>query len=294
MLLVTGHKGFVGSHMTRLLDLKKIPWVGYDLVEGNDICDARKLDGFFEMNQITEVIHLAAFAGVRRGEEYPEDYIKNNILGTQTLVSMAEKHDVKTFIFYSSSSAYGSHATLPVAEGSSLHPESLYGMTKMAGEEIVHASSIKQKFIIVPFTIYGENGRKDEVVYKWLEQYKNGKPITIYGDGSSSRGYVYVKDIVKLTVELLGPHISGFPSWAVKLNVGGSERVELSEILGVFLDKIPDLKYKYLDMPECDIKHNYANISKAKNLFGYDPKPQFITNLKRIINKELKLWRKSK
>jgi len=283
-LLVTGHRGFVGSHLTKLLDKKKIKWVGYDLLDGDDIRDLCKLDAFFEKNQITEVIHLAALAGVRRGNEYPDDYISTNIKGVLNVCNMCEKYNVQHLVFYSSSSVYGD-CNPPVNEAFAKRPKSIYGITKLAGERIVEASAIPQTTIVIPFTVYGENGRKDEVVYKWLEQYKNNKPITIYGDGSSKRGYVYVKDLVETTVKII---TDNHKHWEREMfNVGGSEVVELKQIVEVFKDLIPDILIEELDMPKTDIYKNYADTAKAQKKLGFNPKPMFEKNLRRIIKNEL-------
>lgn len=283
-LLITGHKGFVGQHLTSLLDSSGVKWVGYDLKDGNDIRDKHKLDAFFESNQVTEVIHLAALAGVRRGEEYVQDFLSTNVEGTHNIVKMCEKYDIRHLVFYSSSSVFG-EGFPPIDEGSSRNPKSIYGITKLAGEHIVHNSKIKQTTIVVPFTIYGENGRKDEVIYKWLEQYKNGLPITVYGNGSSMRGYVYVKNIVDVTHKIITKCTN---EWhRMSLNIGGSEVIMLSQILDVFREMIPDLKFTFLPLPEADVYKNYADISKARGLLDYNPQPRFLDNLKNIIKNEL-------
>ena len=284
-LLVTGYAGFIGSHLTALLDKKNIKWVGYDLVDGNDIRDKCRLDKFFEENQITEVIHLAALAGVRRGEIYPEDYITTNITGTHNLVTLSEKYGVQHFVFYSSSSVYGAQKP-PITESFVKKPISLYGTTKLAGERLVEASSIPQTTIVIPFTVYGENGRRDEVVYKWLEQHKNNKPITIFGNGSSMRGYVYVKDLVEATVKII---TDNFRRWEREsFNLGGSEVIELKQLVKIFKSEIPLLQIEELDMPKVDVFKNYADTSKAQKKLGFEPEAKFEKTVKKIIKQELK------
>lgn len=284
MILVTGHKGFVGQHLTKLLNETKVDWVGYDLKDGNDIRDKRKLDLMFESCQVDTVIHLAALAGVRRGESYPDEYITTNITGTHNLVILSEQYNVKHFIFYSSSSVYG-ESSPPVTEIYPKDPKSLYGITKLAGEKIVLSSKISQKTIVIPFTIYGENGRKDEVVYKWLQQHKTNKSITVYGDGSSERGYVYVKDLVQATLNIAVIHEG---KWESEIfNLGGQEVIKLKDLINIFSDNIPTLTIDRIPMPEVDVKKNYANISRAKRILGFDPPNNFHENVERIIKKEL-------
>lgn len=285
MLAITGHCGFVGGHLTKLLNKKSIPWVGYDLVEGDDIRDKYKLDAFFEKNQVTEVVHLAALAGVRRSESYPDDYLSTNVIGTRNIIKMCEKYNVNHLIFYSSSSVYG-NSSPPVSESFMKKPISFYGMTKLMGEQMVENSKIKQKTIIIPFTVYGEKGRKDEVIYKWLEQIKNHLPITVFGDGSSERGYVNVHDLVETTVKLTTDYRG---HWDCEhFNLGGSEVIKLSDLVELFKEKFPELNINYLDKQFGDVYKNYANTEKAGKILLFFPEKNFIKNVKKILNSELK------
>jgi len=284
MLLITGGSGFVGSHLTTALEKKKIDYVNYDLLEGNDIRDLCKLDTYFEKYQITEVIHLAALAGVRRGNEYPQDYISTNILGTYNIVKMCEKYNVDHLVFYSSSSVYG-NSKPPIDESYTKKPISLYGTTKLSGERIVEASEIQQTTIVIPFTVYGPEGRKDEVIYKWLEQHKNHKPITVFGDGSSKRGYVYVKDLVDTTIKIIEEHRGDWKRET--FNLGGSEVITLHDLVAIFIELIPKIQVDYMDMPKTDIKENFADTSKAGKKLSFYPEKRFEEVVKKIIKTEL-------
>ena len=279
-ILVTGHRGFIGKHLTKLLDILKLPWVGYDILEGNDIRNRHDLERSFDCNQFRYVIHLAAHAGVRRAKLYPEEYISTNILGTQNVVDMCSKFKIKNLIFYSSSSVYGEAETPPIKEYSKKEPMSLYGITKLAGEKIVNIAEC-QTTTVVPFTVYGEDGRKDEVIYRWLEQYKNGLPITVYGKGDSCRGYVYVEDLIEATVNLL---YKDFDEKHNDFNLGGSEIIYLRDIVEVFKESFPDAKFTTLNLPIEDPYKNFANTDKAKEAIEFDPEPNFINNLKKIIS----------
>ncbi|HLB57392.1 MAG: hypothetical protein A3F67_11810 [Verrucomicrobia bacterium RIFCSPHIGHO2_12_FULL_41_10] len=284
MLLITGHKGFVGSNLCVELKRRGLDFVGYDLQDGDDIRDKCKLDRFFEENQVTEIVHLAALAGVRRGELYPADYIFTNILGTNNLVELAEKYGVKKIVFFSSSSVYG-QGKPPIKEDDAKKPISIYGITKLAGEKIIERCKIPFWVILRPFTIYGENGRRDEVIYKWVNQVKNKKPITVYGNGGSERGYVYIKDIVSVVLKIL------FEKHAVSkmdLNIGGSEVIKLSEIIAEFKKVFLAAKFETLPLPESDVKSNFANITKAGDWLEFNPKKKFIKNLRLILKKEKK------
>jgi UDP-glucuronate 4-epimerase len=283
-VLVTGNCGFVGRHIIKALDECNVSWYGCDLEEARDIRNLQELDRLFDSHHFTDVIHLAALTGVRRSEEYSEEYIRTNISGTKNIVKMCEKHGVESLIFFSSSSVYG-NGTPPIMETSPMNPISLYGITKLTGEEIVRASSVPQRTIIVPFTIFGEEGRRDSVIYKWIDQYSAGKPITVFGDGKTRRGYVYIKDLVDCLIEIIGNKRA---AWSCeKFNLGGAEVIELETLLKIFQNHIPDLNFVRLPLRGDDIAENFADISKAKNMLGFNPQECYARVVKKIIKKEL-------
>ncbi len=287
MLCALGAKGFVGKHLCAYLDKKAIPHADFDLVDGFDIRNKFQLDKFFEENNITEVINLAALAGVRMGEEYPDEYISTNIQGTLNVARMCEKHNIQHLIHYSSSSVYGD-TTPPIEESFVKKPKSIYGITKIASEFIIQSCNIKQSTILIPFTIYGgtvkEGCRKDAVIHKWISQIKAQKPITVYGNGKSQRGYVYIDDIVDITYRIL---TECHGHWAHEtFNIGGSEVISLEAMVDMFKDNVKDLKIEEMNMPKADIFKNYADTSKIAKVLGWYPAPEFERNLKKILRKE--------
>lgn len=267
MILITGHRGFVGSHITERFDSLELPWIGFDLVDGNDIRDKVQLDIALEKSQADTVIHLAALPGVRRGEDYPQEYFDTNVIGTDNLLRISKKFGVKKFIALSSSSVNGGN------------PTSIYGASKLAMEHLVKRADLPHKFIVRPFTVYGERGRKDQVIFKWVEQYKQGKPLTFYGDGTSFRTYVYAGDLVDALVMMLDykPEQSD-----ITFELGGGERVTLSKVLTTFLNKYPDAKLKKLPFPACDSMGIEPNIEEATKM-GWTPKTNFAEKMKEII-----------
>lgn len=284
-ILITGHLGFVGKHLTKILDKKGLPWIGYDLINGQDIRNKHDLECIFELHQIRYVIHLAARAGVRRSKLYPEEYINTNIFGTQNVVDMCNKYDIEKLIFYSSSSVFGKGGTPPLVEDDDKKPTSLYGISKLAGEHIVNNAKCKT-VIVRPFTIYGPSGRKDEVIYRWLEQHKNGLPITVYGDGDSCRGYVYVKDLIEATVNVLNVDNKWYTDFFQQhedFNLGGSEIIYIKDIENVFRERFPDADFIKLPLPKEDVLENYANTDKAKQMIGFNPERGFIKNVENMI-----------
>jgi len=284
MILVTGHRGFIGSHLCQTLKEKNLDFVGYDLVEGDDIRDLEKFASVFRKNQIQQVIHLAALAGVRAGEADPDSYITTNITGTNNLLRLAKENRIKHVIFFSSSSIYGDQNP-PNSEIEAYKPRSIYGFTKVAGEMLMKMSTVPST-IVRPFTVYGENGRAEQVVYKWLAQIKRGEPISFYGDGTTKRGYTYVGDLIEGVLKILE---RGPKNETETYNLGGREITSLEDLLQIFQKNIPQkFAVERLPMPGVDIVQNWADISKAEKELGYNPDTNFAQKIGEIIDFELK------
>jgi UDP-glucuronate 4-epimerase len=280
-ILLTGYRGFIGSRMFE--ELKKEHEVyGYDLVEGNDIRDKFKLAKLFDTENFDCVINLAARAGVRMSEDFPEEYITTNLIGLQNLISLSEKCGIKKFIHYSSSSVFDSLPGHASKESDSKNPISVYAVTKLAGECLVKKSKLNYT-IIRPFTVIGENGRKEMALYKWINQVKAGRPITFFGDGTTSRGYTYVEDIIRGTIECLtNPNAD-----REEFNMGGDQIVKLEELYNIFKSVLP-VERIILPMPEADQKHYLADTSKARMLLGWKHQTDIKKKIKQIIESELK------
>ncbi len=281
MILVTGHKGFVGTNLTNALTE---PWCGYDLRDGNDIRNEQQLDLFFEQHLPDKVVHLAALAGVRQGEEYPEEYYSTNILGTQLVVNMCEKYGVKHLVNFSSSSVFGG-GTPPTKETDDKNPIGVYGISKLAAEHIVKVSNIPQITTVRPFTVYGYKGRPEQVVYKWINQIKKDRHITRYGGDNSNRGYVYVNDLVQGVLSIL----SKDGAWGYQdFNLGGQEVIGIMDLVEMFETFFPfTFEVSLKELPAVDPLSNFADVSKAKEFLGFDPPKAFRENLASIIKREL-------
>jgi UDP-glucuronate 4-epimerase len=289
-VLVTGHKGFIGTQLTRDLIHAGHTVAGYDLVDGQDIRNLHDLDKAFEYFQPNLVVHLAARAGVRRSELYPHEYLTTNIEGTWNIGKMCEKYNSK-LIFFSSSSVYG-EANPPTKETDPIKPISLYGMTKACGEMIVNQLKV-QTCIIRPFTVYGTNGRGDQVFYKWLNQLRAGKPITVFGfNDEGYRGYTYIDDIVQVVKQIIS-FVEANIAMPIHedFNIGGAEVISTFDIVRIFSSIIPDFmkNVQVIPRPSSDITSNYADITKARNVLGYQPAANFTKNLTTIIFQEYPL-----
>jgi UDP-glucose 4-epimerase len=186
-ILITGSSGFVGQHLTQLLN-KKHQVTGFDLKNGEDIFNKNLLKQ--KMEGVEAVIHLAAYISATESWEKPEEYLNNNALGTLRVVEAAIKANVKKLIFFSSAAVKA-------------EPLTPYAVSKIAAEEILKLYLEKINTVIVrPENIYG-SGQKESygyVIHNFINAARTGQPIKIYGSGKQTRDFVNISDVV-LTVE---------------------------------------------------------------------------------------------
>lgn len=300
-ILVTGSAGFIGTKLLEKLESTGHNVVKYDIMNYNsqDIRDIFTLDKVFSTNCFDAVIHLAARAGVFKSQEFPDEYISTNVTGTYNIIKMCEKYKVKTLINFSSSSVLGGTNSPQEKqnENAPYNPISVYGVSKMAAELLVKQSKLNW-YIVRPFSVYGENGRKDMVIYKWIENIKKNLPITLYTDEKnkkdlSGRGFTHVNDLVDGVVKLLDYATAPTINKKIRIfHLGGAEFISMEELSHLVtttcLDKFKiDVKCKKEDRREEDIKISIADISRAKGILGFKPKKKFISNVIKILKKEL-------
>lgn len=186
-ILITGSAGFVGKHMVKKLS-QKHQIVEYDLVNGQDVLNGKLLGQ--KLRGVDLVIHLAAFISATESWEKPMDYMKNNTLGTLSVVESAIEAGVKKMIFFSSAAVKAK-------------PLTPYAVSKINAENILGLYKDRINIVVVrPENIYGPGQREayGYVIHNFINAIKNGKEISIYGDGKQTRDFIYVDDIVA-TVE---------------------------------------------------------------------------------------------
>lgn len=296
-ILVTGGAGFIGSHLVdRLLaeggwhvcvvddlndfyapEIKRANLESakassdFEFVEA-DIRDSGKLREIFDRREFDCIVHLAARAGVRPSLCHPKLYAETNIDGTLNLLELARDFEVKQFVFGSSSSVYGINSKVPFSEDDRIHqPISPYASTKAAGELLCHTYSHLFDIRTVClrfFTVYGARQRPDLAIHKFSRLITEGKPIQIFGDGTTRRDYTYIDDIiqgVRASIDYDGAMYDVF-------NLGESETTELNRLVALLEE---NLGIKAIidsqPMQPGDVPTTFADISKAKRLLNYDP-----------------------
>ncbi len=308
-LLITGGAGFIGSHLVdRLLtrDVEHITVVDdfndfYDpsikrdnihehlndpryQISAVDIRDQKALVHVFESNKFDCVVHLAARAGVRPSLSEPQLYTETNVNGTLNLLELARHHNIKQFVFGSSSSVYGINAKVPFSEDDPIRqPISPYAATKGAGELLCHTYSHLYGLRCVClrfFTVYGPRQRPDLAIHKFAKLMTQRKPIPVFGDGTTRRDYTYIDDIIDGVMAAIDYDQSNYEV----INLGESRTVELRELISL-LEKKLDTHATIDRQPSQpgDVPQTFADISKARALLGYNPKTQIEEGLRRFV-----------
>jgi UDP-glucuronate 4-epimerase len=255
----------------------------YRLVEG-DIRDASLVERLFSAGRFDAVVHLAARAGVRPSLREPVLYEEVNCIGTLHLLEAARRHGPEVFVFGSSSSVYGINEKVPFAEADAVdRPISPYATTKRTGELLCfnyhHLYGLRTSCLRF-FTVYGPAQRPEMAIHKFTDLMARGRPVTLYGDGSSRRDYTYIDDIVD-GIEVVLDLAPGFEI----LNLGGAETTALGDLvqwIAEALEVTPAIEY-LADQPG-DVPITYADVSKAQRLLGYSPKVPIRDGVRRFVD----------
>lgn len=295
--LVTGGAGFIGSHVCEhLLQSGHAVWAFDDLnpfydpalkrrnvaelqalakpfefVQG-DLTRREEVEELFASVSFDQVIHLAARAGVRPSLEEPALYQRVNVEGTVNLLEAARAHGVKKAILASSSSVYGVNSKVPFAEADAIfHPISPYAASKLACEALGHVYHHVYGLDIVMlrfFTVYGPRQRPDLAIHKFARLLVAGRPLPVFGDGSTARDYTYVTDILQGVIACTRREF-GYQVY----NLGESQTVQLSRLIELLEAAIG--KKAVIDRQPAqpgDVPLTCADISKARAELGYAPR----------------------
>jgi len=295
-ILVTGAAGFIGSHLCdRLVDnnhfvvgldnfddfyspsikenniLKIIGQKNFVLIR-DDIRNENTLKAIFKDYNIECVFHLAARAGVRPSILNPAMYAETNINGTISILEAMKAANIHNMVFASSSSVYGNQSKAPFSESDpALEPISPYAATKRAGELICYTYHHLYQFNITClrfFTVYGPRQRPEMAIHQFARNILNHKPISLFGDGTTSRDYTYIDDIIAGVVGAFN-NLYGYNI----INLGNSSPTTLLELIGL-LEHSLSVKaiIEYFPIPPGDVNTTFADIAKATRNFNYRPK----------------------
>ncbi len=304
--LVTGAAGFIGSHVSDSLladgwkvtafdnfdpfydpaiKLKNIApqrdFESYSLVKGDlrDFEGMRAgLGGDFDV-----IVHLAAKAGVRPSIDNPLVYQAVNVAGTQHLLELARVWHVKQFVFGSSSSVYGVNPRVPWSEADHiLEPISPYASTKVSGELLGHVYSHLHgiRFLALRFfTVYGPRQRPDLAIHRFALNMLAGRPIQMFGDGTTRRDYTFVDDIVRGVRAAITYDASMFEV----INLGNSRTVTLAEMIRG-LETVLGMPALVEEVPEQagDVPQTWADVEKAGRLLNYSPRVDYSDGIERF------------
>lgn len=307
--LVTGGAGFIGSHVVHHL-LKTEQEVSVTCIDDFDPFYSREIKelnispfkddpnfrllnydlstttvnelGKFITEPVDVIVHLAAKAGVRPSILNPLSYQQSNVIGLQNLLDFAKEKNVRQFVFASSSSVYGINEHFPWKEDEQLLPISPYAMTKLAGEMLGHVYSklFGIRFIALRFfTVYGPGQRPDLAIHKFTKAIITGHPISMYGDGNTSRDYTYVDDTLQGVIAAAKYDQTNFEI----INLGNNYSVSLKDLISS-IEAVVGKKAIVEQLPDQpgDVPKTFADISKAKKLLNYEPQTKLNVGLARF------------
>ena len=306
-ILVTGCAGFIGSNLCdKLLEqchfvlgvdhlsdyydpVIKINNISHNFKNSNfkflikNVKEKIKFDKIFKEYKFDVIIHLAARAGVGESIQKPLEFKDTNITGTLNLLELSKEHNIKQFIFASSSSVYGNNKNVPFNEKDHVEePISPYATSKRACESYCYTYNYLFKLptiILRFFNVYGPRNRPDMAHYKFTKAILEEKPITKYGNGNTSRDYTYVDDIVEGIIACLDKDFN-FEIF----NLGNSAPITLNQMIATLektLGKKAIIDQK--PIPAGDLMRTYADISKAKKMLDWEPKTSYEEGVKKLV-----------
>ncbi len=306
-ILITGVAGFIGSSLTERLLARGDEVIGLDnfnsyydpgvkrnnLAPANshehfklyemDICDGSDIMGLFEEEKPEVVVHLAARAGVRPSLQDPNLYHRVNVIGSQSILDACREFRPSHLVFASSSSVYGGITDVPFNESMDIsRPISPYAATKRMNELMAHVYSHIYGLNITMlrfFTVFGPRQRPNMAIHKFTQLISEGKPVPMFGDGSTERDYTYIDDIIDGVTKAIDK-----PFKYEIFNLGEHHTTSLRELIDLVGKHVG--KSVVIDQQELqpgDVTITFANIDKARSMLGYAPKFTMDEGIKRFV-----------
>jgi len=305
---VTGGAGYIGStliknlvaegHSVTSLDnqvngsYRHLDYLGdkMEIVDGDIRCP-NDLDA--TLRGADAVVHAAAISDLDACNDNPEEAVSVNVYGTHQVAEAAKRNKVKRMVFCSSAAVYGTPATTPVTERHATHPLNLYGVTKLAGEKLLNANHINNGLETVNLrfgNVYGVGIYTNwvGVIPKFVALALDDKPLTIYGDGASTRDFVHVEDITRaITLSLTTEGVGG-----ETLNIG-NETTTVNEIASIVSKEAENatgkqVKITHVSPRQGETREFSYDTAKIKATLGFEPRWKLRDGIRQIIQHRLK------
>lgn len=303
-ILVTGGAGFIGSHLSEgllklgakvtVLDVFDDFYPGkeenikgllrkerFELVRGS-ILDLDLLRSLIK--NADAVVHLAAQAGIRYCNEKPFKANEVNVTGTLNVVSLCQKLGVNKLVYASSSSVFGDPVRVPMDEHHPTDPNNPYGASKLAGEK--YCTSFARAYgmdvtCLRYFSVYGPRGRPDQVLFSFAEKAIRDQPPVIYGDGSYSRDFTYVSDVVSATIlSLYADSVGGRV-----LNIGYGKDFQVIDIARMIIAHFGgSYEPSFVEQYKGDFPRTLCDNESARRILGWRPEVMFKEGLELFLN----------
>ena len=308
-ILITGSAGFIGfSFAKKLLEKKIYKIVGIDNFNDYydinlkkkrnnilknyknykfnkvDITDKKKIDKIFKNEKFDFVFHFAAQAGVRYSINFPRKYMESNVMGFFNILENVKKYKVKRLFYASSSSVYGENKNFPLNEKENIFPKNIYALSKKVNEEIANIFNRYYKVKLTGlrfFTIYGEWGRPDMMMLKFISSYYNNKTFELYNFGNHVRDFTYIGDAVTIMYLLLKKH-KKLDNNEI-FNICSNKPINLKKIILFMKKNEINPKIKKVTLQKADILKTHGNNSKLIRFTKFKKFSDWKESLKKTI-----------
>ena len=314
-ILITGVAGFIGYHLAEKLLNNNYHIIGIDNLNDYydpnlkkarldnlnelsnfefhkvDFINNKKLIPIFENNQIDQVIHLGAQAGVRYSISNPQLYIDSNITGFLNILENSKNYKIENIIYASSSSIYGINDKMPFSENDKTEKQiSMYGVSKKTNELMAHAYSnlygLKTTGLRF-FTVYGPWGRPDMAYYIFTKAIIKNKSIDLFNNGEQARSFTYINDIIEPIHRLVKINYEekNIPGSHEIFNIGGTKQIKLLRFIDIIEGYIgKKAKINLKPMQKGDVKETNADIGKLEKITNYLPQTNIEKGLEKFID----------
>ena len=309
-ILITGAAGFIGfSFSKHLLKQKKYKIFGVDNLNNYydpklkkerlkilkkyknfkfkkiDICINKKVESIFKLNKFDFIFHFAAQAGVRYSIDYPRKYIDANINGFFNIIENSKKFNVRRLFYASSSSVYGENKNYPLNEKEKILPKNMYALSKKINEEIsfIYNNYYKLKLIGLRFfTVYGEWGRPDMMMLRFISSFYNNKTFKLFNYGNHQRDFTYIGDVVKI-MELLLKNQKKLNENDV-YNICSNNPINLIKIINFMKKNGINPKIKKISLQKADILKTHGDNKKILNITNHKNFLKWQEGIKKTIS----------